>query len=191
MGLDIHISTDKDEKVYDIDFYRRETDLRYKMSLIRDFCNLMSRPYVATGTPEFNQIAELSEVNIEPIIEMESYWDEESAEHQISLGKTEEERLKISNKIQSDNDNLIGNIDIVWNCIANLIDKLSKIDNLANIIVAYGDDAIDIEYYFSDFNIDKGDGYIGNNFGQDLRNFKRFLEYAKSKGATTVFFNYG
>jgi hypothetical protein len=191
MGLDIHISTDKDEKVYDIDFYRRETDLRYKMSLSRDFCNLMSRPYVATGTPEFNQIAELSEVNIEPIIEMESYWDEESAEHQISLGKTEEERLKISNKIQSDNDNLIGNIDIVWNCIANLIDKLSKIDNLANIIVAYGDDAIDIEYYFSDFNIDKGDGYIGNNFGQDLRNFKRFLEYAKSKGATTVFFNYG
>ena len=191
MGLDIHISTDKDEKVYDIDFYRNEKDLRYKMSLSRNFCNLMCRQYIATGTPEFNQIAELSEVNIEPIIEMESYWDEESAEHQISLGKTEEERVKISNKIQSDREFLIGNIDRVWNCVANLIDKLSNIDNLAKILVSYGDDTIDIDYYFSDFNTDKGDGYIGNNFGQDLRNFKRFLEYAKLKGATTVYFNYG
>jgi hypothetical protein len=47
------------------------------------------------------------------------------------------------------------------------------------------------EDYFSEFQIDKGDGYIGNNFGRDLRNFKKFLEYAKEKGTTTVWFDYG
>ena len=45
--------------------------------------------------------------------------------------------------------------------------------------------------YFSDFLLDKGDGYINNNFGQDLRNFRRFLEHAKRHGSTTVFFQYG
>jgi len=39
--------------------------------------------------------------------------------------------------------------------------------------------------------IDKGDGYLNNNFGQDLRNFKRFVEFAKKRGATTVYFRYG
>jgi hypothetical protein len=46
-------------------------------------------------------------------------------------------------------------------------------------------------FYFSDFKIDKGDSYMGNNFGQDLRNFKRFLEFAKENGRTTVWFQYG
>jgi hypothetical protein len=191
MGLDIHISTDKDKEVYSIDFYRNEKDLRYKMSLSRDFCNLMCRQHVSTGIPEFNQIAELIEVDIEPIFGMEKYWDEESAEHQISFGETEEDRIRISDKIQADRDSLKGNIDKVYNCIINLVDRLSTLADLDKKIIAYGDDTIGIGYYFSNFNDDKGDGYIGNNFGQDLRNFKRFLEYAKSKGATTVYFNYG
>lgn len=191
MGLDIHISTDKDKEVYSIDFYLNEKDLRYKMSLSRNFCNLMCRQHVSTGTPEFNQIAELANVDIAPIFEMEKYWDEESAEHQISFGETEEDRMSISNKIQTDRDILKGNINKVYNCLANLVNRLSIFDNLEKKIIAHGDDTIGISYYFSDFNSDKGDGYIGNNFGQDLRNFKRFLEYAKSKGATTVYFNYG
>lgn len=191
MGLDIHISTDKDKEVYSIEFYRNETDFRYKMSLSRDFCNLMCQQHVSTGIPEFNQIAELIQVDIEPIFGMEKYWDEESAEHQISFGETEEDRIRISNKIQADRDSLKGNIDKVYNCIINLVDRLSTLDDLDKKVIAYGDDTIEISYYFSNFNDDKGDGYIGNNFGQDLRNFKRFLEYAKSKGATTVYFNYG
>jgi hypothetical protein len=45
--------------------------------------------------------------------------------------------------------------------------------------------------YFADFTQDVGEGYIGNNLGQDLRNFQRFLHYAKSQGSTTVYFSYG
>jgi hypothetical protein len=191
MGLDIHISTDKDEEVYTIDFYTNEKDFRYKMSLSREFCNLMCRQHVSTGTPEFNQIAQLVNVDITPIFEMEKYWDEESAEHQMSFGETEEDRQKISIKIQRDRNNLIGNIDKVLQTINQLLDGLYRINQLNKKIKAHGGDTIGISYYFSDFNKDKGDGYIGNNFGQDLRNFKRFLEYAKSKGATTVYFNYG
>lgn len=191
MGLDIHITTDKDKEVYTIDFYKNEKDFRYKMSLSREFCNLMCRQHVSTGTPEFNQIAQLVDIDITPIFEMEKYWDEESAEHQISFGDTEEERQIIAIKIQSDRDSLKGNIDKVLQTVTQLLDKLSGINLLNKKIKAYGGDTIGIDYYFSDFETDKGEGYIGNNFGQDLRNFKRFLEYAKSKGATTVYFNYG
>lgn len=191
MGLDIHISTDKNKEVYTIDFYKNEKDFRYKMSLSREFCNLMCRQHVSTGTPEFNQIAQLVDIDIAPILEMEKYWDEESAEQQISFGETEEERKNIASKIQSDRDSLKGNIGKVLQTITQLLDKLSGIDRLDKKIKAHGGDTIGIDYYFSDFEVDKGEGYIRNNFGQDLRNFKRFLEYAKSKGATTVYFNYG
>ncbi|MES2430751.1 MAG: hypothetical protein V4556_07415 [Bacteroidota bacterium] len=191
MGLDIHISTDKDKEVYSIDFYENEKDLRYKMSLSREFCNLMCRQHVSTGTPEFDQIAQLVNIDIAPILEMEKYWDEESTEQQIFLGETEEERQKIASKIQSERDSLKGNIDRVLQTINNLIDKLSGIEMLNKKIKVYGNDTIGIDYYFSNFEVDKGEGYIRNNFGQDLRNFQRFLKYAKSKGAATVYFNYG
>ena len=150
----------------------------------------MCRQHISTGIWEFIQIGLLVGVDIKPISEMEKYWDEESAEHQISLCETEENKLRVSERIQSDNDRLKGNIEIVHNCITNLLDKLSSSDKFEKEIVVNGDDAIDFAYY-ANFNSDKGDGYIGNNFGQDLRNFKRFLEYATSKGATTVYFNYG
>ena len=151
----------------------------------------MCRQQIITGTPEFKQIAKLTGVDIIPIFEMEKYLDEENAELLLPFDATEKDRLKILSKIQADRDSLKGNIDKVLNCVTNLLDKLSTVDNLDRKIIAHGDDTIGIDYYFSDFSTDKGDGYIGNNFGQDLRNFKRFLEYAKSKGTTTVYFNYG
>jgi len=191
MGLDIHIATDNYKDVYTIDFYKNDKEYRYKMSLSRDFCNLMCRQNASTGTPEFNQISSVTGVDISAILDMEKYWDEESAEQQILFGESNEDKERITGKIQADRDRIKGNIDKVYKTIVTLIDKLSSIDNLHKIIKANGDDEIGIDYYFSDFKKDKGDGYIGNNFGQDLRNFKRFLEYAKSKKATTVYFNYG
>ncbi|MBI3235362.1 MAG: hypothetical protein HYZ42_15225 [Bacteroidetes bacterium] len=75
--------------------------------------------------------------------------------------------------------------------VTELIDKLNSIENLPSLLLKTEFDTLGIEEYFSAFQGDKGDGYIGNNFGQDLRNFKRFLEYAKQHGTTTVWFNYG
>jgi hypothetical protein len=117
--------------------------------------------------------------------------DDDSAEHYISFGETPEEREKIKNQIQADKDSLSGNIEIVLTTVTDLIKSLSQIDNLNQILDDNGEDTLDNDFYFSDFNIDKGQGYIGNNFGQDLRNFQRFLEYAKTKGTTSVWFNYG
>src|SRR4051794_36494780 len=64
MGLDIHIATDNYEEIYTIDYYKSETDFRNKMSLSREFCNLMCRRHVSTGTPEFEQVAKLANVNL-------------------------------------------------------------------------------------------------------------------------------
>ena len=72
-----------------------------------------------------------------------------------------------------------------------MIEKLSTVNNLPSLLLPTDFDSLGSEEYFSSFNIDKGEGYIGNNFGQDLRNFKRFLEFAKERGTTTVWFNYG
>jgi len=158
MGLDIFIGTDNNKDVYTIDYFKSENDYRLKMSLSRNFCNLMCRQHISKGIPEFIQIANLIQVDITPILNMEK--------------------------------GLI-NIDTVYQTITQLLDSLSKTNNLENKISSDGYSKIGIEYYFSDFNFDKGEGYTGNNFGQDLRNFKRFLEYAKSKGTTSVYFEYG
>ena len=159
MGLDIHIDTDIDHKeVYTIEYFKNEKEFRYKMSLSRDFCDLMCRQHVSKGIPEFQQISQLSNVDITPILDMD--------------------KRKVD-------------INLVLHTINQLLNTVSKIDNLENKIEYNGYDKVGIDYYFSDFGIDKGEGYIGNNFGQDLRNFKRFLEYAKSKGTKNVSFEYG
>ncbi len=75
--------------------------------------------------------------------------------------------------------------------INSLFDRLSKIDNIDQKLNYGTKDTLDYGYYFTDFNTDKGEGYINNNFGQDLRNFKRFLEFAKANGRTSVWFYYG
>lgn len=162
-----------------------------KMKLSRGFCQLMCKIGGLKGNSDFEQVAKLANVDINPILSMQKYWDEESVNDSIARGKTDEDKKRIANGIKADNDRLSSNIDIVYKTLTHLEDRLSIIDNLEKKIDANGYDPIGIEYYFSDFNIDKGDGYIGNNFGRDLRNFKRFLEYAKSKGTSTVFFHYG
>ena len=68
----------------------------------------------------------------------------------------------------------MGNIDKVSSTIENLLIKLSTIDNLPELLDDNGNDTLNNKKYFSEFNVDKGKGYIDNNFGQDLRNFKRF-----------------
>ena len=103
----------------------------------------------------------------------------------------EEEREEVLKRIQADKDNLKGNINFVLTTINSLIQSLSQIDNLDQKLDDGGEDTLGYDFYFTDFNTDKGEGYIGNNFGQDLRNFKRFLEFAKKRGTTTVWFNYG
>jgi hypothetical protein len=186
MGLDINIGIDNFEELYFDDTYDR-----YKFSLSRTFCYLMCRKDVIDHEPELDQIGQLTGINIKPLYEMENYLEEEGLEFFISTAESDEEKQRIISKAEKDKENLKDNIDKILNLVNNLIDKLNSIENLPSLLKPTNHDTLGNDEYFSDFKKDKGVGYIGNNFGQDLRNFKRFLEFAKSKGRTSVWFNYG
>jgi len=79
----------------------------------------------------------------------------------------------------------------VLTTLGSLIESLTKVGDLPATFAERDESPIDIASYFGDFSINKGDGYIGNNFGHDLRNLKRFLEYARSRGSQMVEFQYG
>jgi hypothetical protein len=193
MGLDILIRTDKNEEIFNGDYYDPKHDYFNKHSLSRTFCNFMCRQNVINGVPELDQIGKITSIDISPIYQMETYGSEsgEELEFLLEAAKSEEVRRHILDQAKKNKDNLKGNIDKVLSTINALIDKLSIIDNFPKLLNDYRHDTLDYKTYFMDFTIDKGEGYIGNNFGQDLRNFKRLLEFVKSRGATTVYFNYG
>jgi hypothetical protein len=193
MGLDILIITDKRDEIYSDDYYNSDTNFEKLHSLSRTFCNFMCRQNISNGKPELDQIGEITSVDISPIYQMETYGSDnnEELEFYLETADNDEERQTILQKAQQNKDNLKGNIDKVYLTINLLIDKLSSIENLAELLNHFGNDTLNYNVYFTDFNTDKGKGYIDNNFGQDLRNFKRFIEYAKGKGASTVYFNYG
>lgn len=182
MGLDIHIRTNNFEELNSDENY----DDFYKYDLSRRFCNFMLRQNVVSHEPELEQIGRITGVDISPIYGMENYPDEEWIEDSLDIAESEEGRQAILKRAEEDKAKFDGNIDRVLMTLRALIDKLSTIDNLPSLLISdeFGD-------YFLDFNKDTGDGYIRNNFGQDLRNFKKTLEYAKSKGTTTVWFGYG
>lgn len=191
MGLDIHIRTNNDDSIFTPDYHDPEKDYFNKHSLSRTFCNFMCRQNVINGEPELNQVGRITKVDITPLYEMERYWDEENIESQLTFAENEEEREEILQRIENDRQSVENNIDKVYRTVTDLISALSKIDNLPSLLNDSGWDSLDNESYFGDFNIDKGQGYIDNNFGQDLRNFKRFLEYAKEHDVNTVYFCYG
>ncbi len=191
MGLDIHIVTDNYGEICSADYYDEKNDYFNKHSLSRTFCNLMCRQNVISHEPELQQIGKIINIDLSPLYEMERYPEQESMEFFLGNAESEEERQSILDKAEADKEKLKGNIDIVKQTIDNLIAKLNSIPNLPSLLIPTDFDTLNNQSYFSDFQLDKGKGYIDNNFGQDIRNFSRFLEYAKSKGTSTVWFNYG
>lgn len=191
MGLDIHIGADNYEALHSGDYYDKKNDNFNSYSLSRTFCNFMSRQNVISHEPELDQIGKITGVDISSIYEMESYPEEEGLEFFLEMAESEEEKQKILKKADEDKAKLQGNINKVLKTITELIEKLNSVSNIPELLQPTDFDSLGNEKYFSSFKVDKGEGYIGNNFGQDLRNFKRFLEFAQKRGTTTVWFNYG
>jgi len=191
MGLDIFVNTDNDKEISVIAYHENYNDFANRHNLSRTFCNFMCRQHVTHGEPELDQIGKITGIDISPIYGMEKYGDHESIEFQLSYAESDEEREQINKQIQADRNSLKNNIDLVLNTVGSLIQKLSVIDDLDEKLDDGGHDTLEYAVYFADFNSDSNEGYTRNNFGQDLRNFKRCLDLAKSKGATTVWFNYG
>jgi hypothetical protein len=92
------------------------------------------------------------------------------------------ERQQILDQARASRDRLAGNLDVVPNTVRALLDSLARIEDLPSRLYPHRNDRLNPSVYFSDFHLDKGDGYIGNNFGQDLRNLREFLLYAKARG---------
>jgi hypothetical protein len=188
MGQDILIRVLYQDKLFPKEYFEDESGYN-KHGLSRTFYHFMSRPGTSTGEPELDQIGRITSVDIAPLYDMDEYGSErgEQLHFYLALAKRGQQILAGSKLKWDDVGN---NIELVLDTLNALIEKLSTIDNLPQLLNDYGWDSIGYLEYFTDFNIDKGDGYSGNNFGQDLRNFKSFVEYAKDRGATTVYFTY-
>lgn len=191
MGLDIHLITDNSEEISRLKNTDNHVDFFNQHSLSRTFCNLMSRRDVIEEETELDQISRLTETDISVLYEMEQYWNEMEVDFHLSFAETENDKKNVLEQIANNRKKIDGNINKVLETIETLIQKLSKLGTLNDKLDSHEIDTLDNDYYFTDFNLDKGEGYIGNNFGQDLRNFRRFLEYAKANGANAVWFDYG
>lgn len=187
MGLDILLSTNDDAI-----FLRNDYDSFRKHSLSRTFCNLMCRrDTIVNEEPELDQIGEITGADISVLYDMNNYPSFEEVEFFLEAATDENEQQEYLNRVEAQKQDLSNNLDKVTFTVDSLIDNLSHINNLVSLLLPTERDTIGREKYFKDFKVDKGDGYIGNNFGQDMRNFKNFLDYAKNNGATGVHFNYG
>ncbi len=184
MGLDIFLGTDNYEEISELELF--ET-LEENFNLSREFCNLMCRKNVIEkGIPELDQIAEITDCDLSFFYLMEEYVPEEDFDELFKFDEDENVELSKNHNLLIEN-----NLDAVILSLKSLIEKLNEISNLENKIDKTDYDTIGIEYYFSNFKIDKGEGYIGNNFGQDLRNFLKFAQFAKENSAKTIYFTYG
>tara|TARA_R110002012_G_scaffold313413_2_gene524996 strand:- start:5124 stop:5684 length:561 start_codon:yes stop_codon:yes gene_type:complete len=186
MGLDINLRVNNDSEIITPEYFENSN----LYSLSREFCNLMCRPGVVEHKPEFDQIGEITNIDISHLYKMTEYPSEEEEIDVIEFAENEEEKERLKSEFEKRKQDLNGNINQVKILVENLINKLEKIDNLYERLIKTGFDSMNSEYYFSDFNKDKGKGYIGNNFGQDLRNFKRFIDYAIERNSKTVWFEY-
>nr|GFC26474.1 hypothetical protein [Tanacetum cinerariifolium] len=189
MGLDVLIITDNYEQLSG-----KESDNDFEQhSLSRTFCNFTFRVHSIAngGATELEQIGRLTGIDITPIRQMQEYPEEEHLEFQLSIAKSIAEQQALLTEYEADKAALSGNLPAVLATVQQLLERLALIGNLPDLLDAHGNDTLGYDYYFTDFLVDKGQGYIGNNFGQDLRNFERFLQFTQSHGATTAWFSYG
>ncbi|NRT17173.1 hypothetical protein HNP99_003552 [Flavobacterium sp. 28A] len=187
MGLDISVVVDNYEDVFDKNYHQNDDENFNKHSLSRTFCNFICRKEVIETEPELDQIGKIVAVDISAIYEMENYVDIEELAEYIDEDESEDEIIKA----ELNNTKLEGNIKKFLNTVSELISKLNEIENLPKLLLNTEFDTLNNDVYFSSFTIDKGKGYIDNNFGQDLRNFKNFLEYCLKKETKTVWFVFG
>ena len=188
MGLDISIGVDNNDDVITAEYLTGEHDYFNQHSLSRTFCNLMCRDAVIEHETELNQISRITGIDVDPLYLMLEYPNPDELEFLLENAETEEERQEIMSDAENARLELANNIDTVLQTISDLIDRLSNIKDLPKLLIETDFDTLGNNEYFSDFMLDKGKGYIDNNFGQDLRNFRRFLEYCKARNSKTVYF---
>ncbi|QHT68870.1 hypothetical protein GXP67_20560 [Rhodocytophaga rosea] len=190
MGLDIRVVADIPSDLFYTDEY---FDKHLKeFSLSRTFCNLYFTYQNYLDNSEFIQISKIIGVDFTPLLKMASYPSPEYIEAMLEIeAKTEEEKTQLLKNFEREKLESKQSIADIKVLLRQLHQKLERIENLQDLI-KYNEYHKERFYrYFEDFVIDVGDGYIGNNFGQDVRNFIKILEYSEKQGAQNVYFDFG
>lgn len=187
MGLDINLRVDNDIELFTPEYFSE----KYQHALSREFCNLLCRPEVIEHKPELDQIGEITNIDISQIYKMAEYPSEDEVFNRIDFAETEEEKERLQSGFEKRKQEVQGNINVINSLLEKLISILNSIDNLYERLIKTNFDSLNSQYYFSDFKEDKGEGYIKNNFGQDLRNFKRFIDFAIERNSKTIWFEFG
>jgi hypothetical protein len=131
---------------------------------------------------ELDQIALLLKVDIEPIYKMSNYWDKEEEIKYLSRYPNEAERTKQSKIIQENNNDLIGNIEKVYETILSIEKGIVQTADLKFLIKKINPDFYDDNRYFS-----KASGWSLLN---DVLEIRQFIEFVKSVDADTVYFKF-
>lgn len=188
MGLDIIQGFDIEEIDEDLALYGGSED-RNQYELSRTFCNLMCRKNVVGGESELDQIGRICGVDMSPFYAMEDYMPSWLMDEFIEVEEKENPE-EFRRSMQIANRKILDNIDVIIDCLNQVIPKLAQMKDLTNKLNDHGFPTIHITYYKNLDTTEIGN-YIDNNLTQDLRNLLRYTLLAKSRGARTTFFTYG
>jgi hypothetical protein len=185
MGLDILIGTNNPE-----DFQEEAYEPRFQLS--RSFCDLMGQRHMGDiDNPQFDQVAKITRVDLTPLYEMGDYFLPEDVERHLQSYNSTAERARALQEIAATNAAVAGNLVRVRTTVETLLQQLARVDDLADKLVPDDYEMVDNETYFAYSGDTESADYEENTFDQDLRNLKRFLDYAAGKGSHTVFFVFG
>jgi hypothetical protein len=185
MGLDILIGTNNPE-----DFQEEAYEPSFQLS--RSFCDLMGQRHMGDiENPQFDQVAKITRVDLTPLYEMGDYFPPEDIERHLQSYHSAAEKARALQEITAANAAVAGNLVRVRTTVETLLQQLAKVDDLADKLVPDDYEMVDNEVYFAYSGDTESADYEENTFDQDLRNLKRFLDYAAGKGSHTVFFVFG
>lgn len=169
----------------DEELVKDELNLFVKWELSDTFQDLILRRELVYELAELDQIGKLIDVNVEPIYAMSFYWDKAAEAESLSVFTNEADKAKQLAIIQTNNEGLINNLDMVSQTIDLMEDKLEAIDKLEEQLVQSNDGFFDNHTYFM-----KSGKEYENNFFADIEKVKAFLAFAKSLGADTCYFKF-
>ena len=185
MGLAIFLGANNQAELDAGDFEPSAHDLS------RTFCELMCRQNDFEGASELDQIGQLTGVDISPLSEMTHYLLPEDVASWLEYEEDPAERKRITEQAEAAAAAIAGNLNRVTVTVQVLLTQLALFDNLpSRLLPVTGKPFREAGRYFTSFASPRMNQF-DNTFGQDLRNLKAFLDYAKSKGSQTVFFVFG
>lgn len=169
----------------DEELVKDELNLFVKWELSDMFNDLILRREFLYEHAELDQIGKIIDVDVEPIYAMSFYWDKAAEAESLSALNDEAGKAKQQAIIQTINESLIGNLDLVLQTVVYMEDKLAGIDNLEELIIQSNDGFFDNHTYFK-----KSVKEYECNILADIKKMKEFLVFAKSLGADTSYFKF-